>query len=191
LGFDPDEALDSALALFWRHGYAATSLDMISEATGVARPSLARVFGDKLALYLRCVDRFRTRLRRTLGATLRGEKDIGETLEAFCMAAIGLYVEDRSHPLGCLIINTAPCAAADLPDVRTVLLETLTELDSALTARVAVAAVRGELPPGADAASIAYLTASLAHSLAVRARAGEPERSLRKNARAAVRQLLR
>ena len=190
-GFDPDEALETSLALFWRHGYAATSLDMIAEATGVARPSLARVFGDKLDLYLKCLDRFRGRLRRTLGATLRGEEPIGEALEAFCAAAIKLYLTGRSHPLGCLIINTAPSAAADLPDVRNVLNETLVELDSALAARLKAAAGRGELAVGADATGIAYLVASLAHSLAVRARAGEPERSLRKNARAAMRQLLR
>lgn len=189
--FDHDDVLEAALGLFWRHGYAATSLDMIAEGTGVARPSLARVFGNKLDLYLSCLERFRGRLRRTLGATLRLGGGIHETLDAFCAATIKLYMTDPAHPLGCLIINTAPSAAIDAPSVREVLAETLAELDSALVACLKAARVRGELSEDADVASIAYLVASLAHSLAVRARAGQPERSLRRSARAAVRHLLR
>jgi AcrR family transcriptional regulator len=191
LGFDPDSVLDEATALFWRNGLAGVSLDMISEATGVARPSLARAFGDKQDLYLKCMERYRINLRRTLGATLRSEGPIEDALIAFCLAAIRLYMTGGANPLGCLIINTAPSAAAEAPDVKDVLSEALVELDGAVLSRLRAAVKRGELGTEADIASIAYLTASLVHSLAVRARAGEPLNSLRRNARAAIRQLLR
>lgn len=191
LGFDPAAVLDGSLALFWRHGLSGVSLDMISEATGVARPSLARAFGDKQDLYLKCMERYRVNLRRTLGSALRGEEPIEEGLVAFCMAAITLYMTGGANPLGCLIINTAPSATVDAPDVKEVLNEALAELDGAVSNRLRAAVKHGELSAQTDIASIAYLTAGLVHSLAVRARAGEPARSLRKNARAAIRLLLR
>ena len=39
--------------VFWNDGFAATSLDDVSAATGLNRPSLYGAFGDKRALYSR------------------------------------------------------------------------------------------------------------------------------------------
>ena len=47
--FDPDEALDLARDVFWRKGFQGTSLDDITAATGLAKPSLYAAFGDKNA----------------------------------------------------------------------------------------------------------------------------------------------
>ena len=49
--YDPETALSQAMAVFWDAGYAATSLDDLSAATGMNRPSLYGAFGDKHALY--------------------------------------------------------------------------------------------------------------------------------------------
>lgn len=45
--YAPDVAIGQALSLFRRTGYAATSLDDLSAATGMNRPSLYGAFGDK------------------------------------------------------------------------------------------------------------------------------------------------
>src|SRR5215471_3491523 len=50
--YDPDTALAQAMAVFWRAGYAGTSLDDITVGTGMNRPSLYGAFGDKHRLYL-------------------------------------------------------------------------------------------------------------------------------------------
>src|SRR5262249_13831611 len=49
--YDPELALAKAAAAFWKHGYAATSLDDLAAATGMNRPSLYAAFGDKRDLY--------------------------------------------------------------------------------------------------------------------------------------------
>src|SRR3546814_14118323 len=49
--FNDDHVLRRAASLFQRQGYTATSLDELSEITGLARPSLYNAFGDKLSLY--------------------------------------------------------------------------------------------------------------------------------------------
>jgi TetR/AcrR family transcriptional repressor of nem operon len=56
--FDPDQALDRAVELFWRKGYEATSIQDLVEALGINRSSLYGTFGDKHALYLAAIDRY-------------------------------------------------------------------------------------------------------------------------------------
>ena len=46
-GYEPEVALARALDVFWKDGFAATSLDDLSAATGMNRPSLYGAFGDK------------------------------------------------------------------------------------------------------------------------------------------------
>src|SRR5260221_8326076 len=54
-GYEPEAALTRARAAFWDAGYAATSLDALSEATGMNRPSLYGAFGDKRAPNLKAL----------------------------------------------------------------------------------------------------------------------------------------
>ena len=72
--FDPTQALDAALATFWQRGYEKTSLDDLIAATGVGRQSLYDTFGDKRALYLRALDRYRETTQSGLRAALTSGK---------------------------------------------------------------------------------------------------------------------
>ena len=42
--FDIDEALDRAVLVFWSKGFEGASLDDLTEAMGISRPSLYRAF---------------------------------------------------------------------------------------------------------------------------------------------------
>ena len=64
--YDPDRALQAAQDVFWRKGFAETSLDELSAATGMNRPSLYAAFGDKKAIYLKTMERCRERMRVTI-----------------------------------------------------------------------------------------------------------------------------
>ena len=59
--YDPDVALSRAVETFWAHGYAGTSLDDLSAAMGMNRPSLYAAFGDKRDLYLKSLAFYRQR----------------------------------------------------------------------------------------------------------------------------------
>src|SRR5438445_11772806 len=56
--FEPEVVLEQAMALFWRHGYSGTSFGDLTEATGLTKPSLYAAFGDKEALYLKCLQHY-------------------------------------------------------------------------------------------------------------------------------------
>jgi TetR/AcrR family transcriptional repressor of nem operon len=57
--FDRDEALHKAMETFWARGYEATSIQDLVESMGINRQSLYDTFGDKHALYLLALDRYR------------------------------------------------------------------------------------------------------------------------------------
>ncbi len=56
--FDIDAALDQAMRVFWQRGYADASLDALGSATGLGRGSLYGAFGNKDALFGKCLDRY-------------------------------------------------------------------------------------------------------------------------------------
>ena len=71
--YDPGEALERATEAFWRQGYSATSLDALSEATRMNRPSLYGAFGDKHALYTTALERYIAEGRSQMEAALDDE----------------------------------------------------------------------------------------------------------------------
>ncbi len=67
--FEPDVALGKAMDTFRDGGFAATSLDDLSEAMGINRPSLYGTFGDKRELFLKAYERYRAEMAAKFGAT--------------------------------------------------------------------------------------------------------------------------
>ncbi|MBE1551190.1 AcrR family transcriptional regulator [Mycobacterium sp. OAS707] len=54
--FDESDVIAAARDEFWSRGYAATSIDDLTSATGLGKGSLYGAFGDKHGLYLRALD---------------------------------------------------------------------------------------------------------------------------------------
>jgi len=54
--FCTEQALASALKVFWRKGYEAASLSDLTEAMGITRPSLYCAFGNKADLFKKALD---------------------------------------------------------------------------------------------------------------------------------------
>lgn len=56
--FDPNEALERAMLLFWEKGFQATSMRDLVQAMGINRGSLYDTFGSKEELYQAAIDRY-------------------------------------------------------------------------------------------------------------------------------------
>ena len=54
--FDEDTVVAAARDRFWGGGYAATSVDDLTAATGLGKGSLYGAFGDKHGLFVRALD---------------------------------------------------------------------------------------------------------------------------------------
>src|SRR5882724_6695271 len=81
--YDPVEAIARAAAVFWKAGYAGTSLDDLSEATGMNRPSLYAAFGDKRDLYLKTLAYYRDEGRVLARAALADDPPLRVFLQRF------------------------------------------------------------------------------------------------------------
>jgi AcrR family transcriptional regulator len=185
-GYDPDDALARATAQFWRGGFAGTSLDELSAATGMNRPSLYGAFGDKRELYLATLDRYLALSLAAMEAALDPAQPLAAGLQAVYDRSLALYFADADSPLGCFLVGTAATEAARDSAVREKLGAALRALTRAFEARLRRARDDGELGAGADPALLANLAAAALYAIALRARAGDSRGSLRRFAQGTV-----
>src|SRR3569833_2194861 len=90
--YEPDVALGKALDLFRRQGFAATSLDDLSAATGMNRPSLYGAFGDKRELYIKSYQRYREEARASMADIFKTQAPIRERLQRLFSVALDIYL---------------------------------------------------------------------------------------------------
>jgi AcrR family transcriptional regulator len=107
--FDRDTALAAAIELFWRAGYEKTSIAMLTQAMGVAPPSLYAAFGDKDSLFDEASTRYFARTCEAIDAA---------AAQPTAREAIARMLDDtaRAHtdadtPLGCLMLTEPRLAA--------------------------------------------------------------------------------
>lgn len=177
-GYQPEIALGKALDLFREGGFAATSLDDLSAATGMNRPSLYGAFGDKRELYIKSYQRYRADARAAMIDVFRDEMPIRKRLQRIYAVALDIYLSGDAGPRGCFTVMTAASEAISDPDIRAMVLEGLSELDKAFAACFRLAKEKGELPETADPVVLAQLASAAIHTIAIRARAGVPRREL-------------
>ena len=185
--YDPDEALVQARDAFWDGGYTGTSLDDLSEATGMNRPSLYGAFGDKRALYLETLGRYRELGREAMKEELSYELPVADALRRVFARAISLYLAGRRGARGCFLIGTAAVESVRDTKIRSVFAAGLHELDAQLEARLRHALEQGEIESDIDPAALARVTCGVMNSLALRARAGDLRAVLEATAEATVR----
>jgi AcrR family transcriptional regulator len=176
--YEPEVALGRALNLFRTGGFAATSLDDLSAATGMNRPSLYGAFGDKRELYIKSYARYRADARAAMADIFRVELPIKKRLERIFAVALDIYLSGDEGPRGCFTVMTAASEAVADPDIRAMVLEGFTELDKAFAACFRIAKEKGELPPSTDPIVLAQLASATIHTIAIRARAQVPRKEL-------------
>jgi len=176
--YDAAQALAQARDAFWRAGYQATSLDDISAATGMNRPSLYGAFGDKRALFLAALKHYRTTNIAVAKRLMVSAPTLREALGRVYSAAITVYVGDKRRGRGCFILGAAPSEAESDEAVRAELRAVTAGLDNAFEDRIKRAQSEGALAKNIDCAARARLMTGVIHSLSLRARAHEPRAAL-------------
>ncbi|MEM7152957.1 MAG: TetR/AcrR family transcriptional regulator [Myxococcota bacterium] len=184
--FDESEVLDAITDLFWQRGLSGTSLDALSAATGVARPSLYATFGDKEQMYLAGLRNFFGRIDASISPVLEEAASLDESLRGIFEVLIELYVDHEDIARGCLIMSTAATEASGSERIREELGRLLDGIDARFAQVLQRGREHGELDPDADVEALASVLAGVTHSLSVRARAGAERSQLEQLADAAV-----
>lgn len=107
--------METALTVFVRQGYAATSLEDIAVATPVSRQTVYNHFGDKEALFLAVVDQeLQATLNGLRAATdasqrdLSGEVNAQEYLTTLARRIVQTFLSPRTAALRLLVQSEAP-----------------------------------------------------------------------------------
>ncbi len=169
--FEADTALARAMDAFWKDGFAATSLDDISAATGLNRPSLYGAFGDKRALYVQAYNRYREHVREVFAPLFAETTPLRDKLRRILLAALDLYLSGEAGPRGCFTVLSASSDAVADPEIRQIVSEAIDNSDRAFERLFEAARASGELPADADPRRLARTASATIHTLSIRARA--------------------
>jgi len=115
--FDPDEALDLARDVFWQRGFQGTSLDDITAATGLAKPSLYAAFGDKNALFLKVLERYHAGIVAHAEKVINDGPSAREAIQRWLTGFVP-HCSGVKGSRGCLSVNTSADGAAGQKEVR-------------------------------------------------------------------------
>ncbi len=185
--FDEAEALAAASRAFLRHGYAGTSLEILSHDTKLAKPSLYAAFGDKHALFMAVLkERIRMVTSRYTPAFERGrtlEESLRNTFEECVEICLGV----DGGPPGCPVAAAQTTEALVDEDVRELTKTFRSQIDRGMARWI-----QKRLPPNRAslAEPIARMTNGILHDIALRARVGESRTKLRELSRDAAKLLV-
>jgi AcrR family transcriptional regulator len=169
-GFDAELALEAALCVFWRRGYQGSTYGELAAATGLARPGLHRVFGNKEDLFFKALDRYDARYMMFVGDAL-AKPTAFEVVEHLLRGAAKNMTFDDNHP-GCLNLNTALTGSPDTEPVRREILRRRNQLEATIAQRLDEARGAGDLPASADCTTLAAFVMAITHGMAAQATAG-------------------
>jgi AcrR family transcriptional regulator len=183
--FDPDQALERALRVFWRSGYEGASMADLTEAMGITKPSLYAAFGNKEELFRKALDRYVDGPGGYVQVAL-AKPTAREVVEHLLYQAADA-VTDPENPPGCLAVQGALCCGEAAETIKQELMSRRANGEENLRKRFARAITEGDLPKGSDAADLARYISAIVQGMAVQAAGGVSREQLRKIAEMTLR----
>ena len=183
--FEPERALARATDLFWRRGYEATSMRELLGAMGIGRGSFYDTFGDKHALFLASLDRYREAAEESTLSMLEAgsAKEAIRTVFEDAVDGLARQAEPRR---GCLLANTAVELAPHDPEVGERIAGHVARTEEAFERTIVRGRASGELAARHDPEALARFLVNNLLGLRVLARTGAPRRALEDVARVAL-----
>jgi len=182
-GFEPDDALDALMELFWERGYDSTSMQDVEAATGLKKQSLYRLFGNKRRMYLKTLNRYdETVLEQSL-AVLSKTGDAQQRIGRFFDAGIDMAINRRDRR-GCFVCNASVDRVQNDLDTQAAVAAMTGKLRAALEDALAASEPYRSGPERRR--SMAALLLAVHFGIRVMVRAGLPEAALREAAAEAV-----
>lgn len=175
--FDVDVALREATQTFKRKGYSAATLDDLSEAMGVNRPSLYAAFDSKEALYRKALSVYAQEMQVRFQQAL-SEPSFSRALRRLYATALDAYYSQEGEAVGCMVACTAVTEAPTNENLRKDTRSIMDEIDHMVAKRIERAIAEGELPGKVRPKALSRLVVAMLHSLAMRARSGAGRKSL-------------
>ncbi|MHA6720458.1 TetR/AcrR family transcriptional regulator [Sphingomonas sp. RS6] len=168
--FCVDQALTAALRVFWSKGYEGASLNDLTEAMGITRPSLYAAFGNKEALFRKALDLYEREKLDYMSKALEAPTARG-VAERLLHGALEMQLSS-CDPKGCMgVINSMACGA-EAESIRAEVIARGAVAKKALVERFERARAEGDLPADSDPKAVTSYLLAILQGLAVQAGAG-------------------
>ncbi len=184
--FNPQEALDKAMHVFWHKGYEAASIEDLLAAMGLNRGSLYDTFGGKRDLFLKAMDHYcHEGGVGNLFSTLHQPGPALPLIHRF-FDAISEFVLSDPRRRGCLITNTVMELAPHEKNIGKKLAGRFQMLEDAFFELLARAQREGGLAKDKDPRALARVLVTMMQGTIVMIKAGTPAAVVRQTAKTAL-----
>lgn len=113
--FDRNEVIDKSIDLFWEHGFSASSMKEVVQATGLKPGSIYLAFGNKEGLFREALVRYAQQRAAYMCDVLNNAKSVGEGI---CTILDGVVQEStKENYCSCFLIKTRLELAAEKNDL--------------------------------------------------------------------------
>lgn len=179
--FNPDDALDRAMQVFWHKGYEATSMEDLLRAMELNRGSLYDTFGDKRKLFVKVMDRYCTTF---VGPKLSLLDQPGPALPTLRRFIIGMVEGGLADPQrrGCFISNTVMELSPHEKEIAGTLRQALKMAEDAFFKVLARAKHQGELRDDKNLRALAHFLTTMMQGIVVMIKAGTPAEVVKQTA---------
>ena len=182
--FDRDAAVERAMSVFWRKGYAATSTDDLLGAMKIGRQSMYDTFGGKHRLYLEALERYQL---ESVAGNIGRLRSTASPLAGIEALVVGIIASDKSvRERGCMGVGSISEFGNTDPDLVTLRAKSGGAQHRALIERLRHAQAANEIEANVDIERAARFVETTMFGLQVAAKAGASLQALRDTAAFAI-----
>ena len=183
--FNPDDAIEKAMQVFWHKGYEATSMEDLLSAMDLNRGSLYDTFGDKRQLFLKVIDRYCTTFAGSKFSLLDQPGPALPSLRRFISGMIEGALADPQRR-GCLIANTVMELSPHEKEIAGTLRHALKMVEDTFCRVLARAKQQGELNSQKDPRTLACFLTTMMQGTIVMIKAGASAEAVNQTAETAL-----
>jgi len=174
--FCVENALATALRLFWSKGYEGTSLSDLTEAMGITRPSLYAAFGNKEQLFRQALDLYEREKMAYVGQAL--EQPTARAVAKWLLEGALATISGECEPRGCLGVISSTACGSEAECIREEVLKRSRVVHEACVDRMQRAIDEGDFTGPANAEAITKYLMAVLQGMSVQAGAGSTRQEL-------------
>ncbi len=183
--FDPNDALQTAIELFWEKGYYDASVDEVVKRSGVAQYGIYGTFGTKRELFIKALNQYASDRHQDIQRPIRKPDASRPEILAFFKDAPKLMTQENDRR-GCLIVNTGIELGLRDPEIRDFVRDFFRDTAKVLQRCLARAVEKGELETSMDIAGLATYLATEFRTALMLAASGHSRREIERHLEVAL-----
>ncbi len=175
--FDEQEVLSLAMELFWKKGYAATSIQDLVDHLRLTRASIYNAYTDKETLFKRAFDNYIVTNTKVVIAFLKTQSNTKEGFTKLLEMGIEESVNDKDRK-GCFVVNTTTELIPGDPKILEVVSKNKKAFEAIFYDFLKQGEQKGEFKKGKDLKAIASLIFTMYNGLRVVAKINPNKKEL-------------